>query len=83
MKIHSFISTEKAHSANVQHFVFMIAFHFENIDYNGLCRKFKDFILIFTDLTDLPTSGNQKLYSVIPKTVFSPPKLYFIIKCIF
>ena len=32
---------------------------------------------------DLPTSGNQKLYSVIPKTVFSPPKLYFIIKTIF
>ena len=32
---------------------------------------------------DLPTSGNQKLYSVIPQTVFSPKKLYFIIKTIF
>ena len=32
---------------------------------------------------DLPTSGNQKLYSVIPKNVFSPKKLYFIIKTIF
>ena len=39
--------TEKAHSANVQHFVFMIAFHFENIDYNGVCHKFKDLILNF------------------------------------
>ena len=52
---------------------------------NCSVNKFKtlEFTVSYHE-TDLPTSGNQKLYSVIPEQLYFPQwELYFIIKTIF